>query len=103
MICIRPRDLLFNDLSPAETDKWMSVLQPQPLSGWGMTTEYAGWTEIPSVYLICENDQVLPASLQEQMATVMGARIERCESGHMVMLTMPEKVVGVIRSAVEEI
>lgn len=68
-----------------------------------MTTDYAGWTEIPSVYLICENDQILPEAYQTQMTEMVGSKVERCKSGHMVMLSMPEKVVEVIKSAVEEL
>lgn len=103
MYCKAPRELLFNDLTPSEADKWTSVLQPQPSSGWNKTIEYAGWTEIPSVYLITGNDQILPVQLQEQLAALAGSKVERCGSGHMVMLSMPEKVVEVIKGAVEEI
>lgn len=102
MYCLQPRSFLFNDLPPNETDKWISNLQSQPLTGWNVTITYAGWKEIPSVYLICENDQIIPAELQENMATMIGAKVERCKSGHMVMLSMPERVAEVIKGAVEE-
>lgn len=102
MHCIRPRELLFNDLSPTEAEKWLSVLQPQPASGWGGITDYTAWTDIPSVYLICENDQILPDEYQVQAATLTGSKVERCKGGHMVMLSMPERVVEVIVNAVEE-
>ncbi|KUJ08555.1 alpha/beta-hydrolase [Mollisia scopiformis] len=103
MHCVRPRELLFNDLSPEDTEKWLSLLKPQPLSGWGATTDYAGWKEIPSVYLICENDQVLPEAYQAKMSAMVGSKVERCKSGHMVTLSMPDKVVDVIRDAAEEV
>ncbi|CZR53887.1 uncharacterized protein PAC_03769 [Phialocephala subalpina] len=102
MHCVNPRQLLFNDLLPAETEKWLPLLKSQPLSGWNDTTTYTGWTEIPSVFLICENDQILPEEYQIQAATMMGSKIERCNSGHMVMLSMPGKVVDVVVSAAED-
>lgn len=102
MYCADARKLLFNDLSPSETEKWLRVLQPQPLSDWNDKTTYTGWAEIPSVYLICENDQILPIDYQLQAATVTDSKVERCNSGHSVMLSMPEKVVEVVVSAAED-
>lgn len=102
MHCVNPRQLLFNDLSPTETEKWFPLLKSQPLFGWNGTTTYTGWIEIPSVYLICENDQVLPEEYQIQAAMMTESKVERCKGGHMVMLSMPERVVGVVVSAAED-
>ena len=61
---------------------------------------FCGWREVPSVYLVCENDQALSRDWQIQMAEAAGSRIERCDAGHMVMLSMPEKVAEVVQAAV---
>ncbi|KAF8864375.1 hypothetical protein BDZ45DRAFT_571653, partial [Acephala macrosclerotiorum] len=99
MHCVKPRQLLFNDLSPTEIEKWLPLLRSQPLSGWNGTTTYTGWTETPSVYLICESDQILPEEYQIQATMMTESKVERCKSGHMVMLSMPERVVEVVVSA----
>jgi len=101
MICVKPRELLFNDFSDAEAEKWMKEMKPQTAEGWNGTTRYCGWQDVPSTYLVCEKDQVLPIPYQLQCAEMAGSKIERCGAGHMVMLSMPEKVVDVIRGVVE--
>lgn len=78
----------------------MRVLQPQPAEGWDGTLTYGGGKEIPSVYLVCEADQVLPSAEQEQMARLAGSKIIHCGAAHMPMLSMPEKVVEIVETVV---
>ncbi|ESZ98066.1 hypothetical protein SBOR_1597 [Sclerotinia borealis F-4128] len=99
MYCATPEKLLFNDLSENDVEKWKKALKSQPASGWDGTITYAGWKDVPSVYLVCENDQCIPQPLQEQLAGAAGSRIEKCTAGHMVMLSMPRKVADIIISA----
>jgi pimeloyl-ACP methyl ester carboxylesterase len=103
MHCKDPMDLLFNDIPASTAESWLSKLQCQPATGWADTIAYAGWKDIPSVYLICEKDGILPKELQAQMAEAAGSKVETCSSGHMVMLSQPEKVVEVIRTAAGEV
>ena len=103
MHCVNPEQLLFNDLDEEERAKWVKALKPQPAEGWNGTIRYCGWKDVPSVYLVCEKDQVLPLEIQLQMAGLAGSEVVRCSSGHCVMLSMPEKVVEVILSAAEGI
>lgn len=102
MYCKKPMDLLFNDLPASVSDSWLAKMQCQPATGWADEIQYAGWKDIESVYLLCEKDMVMPADMQLQMAGLAGCEIERCESGHMVMLSLPEKVVEVVRKAAGE-
>ena len=101
MTCISPCQLLFTDFSDSKADEWMKKLRHQPAKGWQCTIKYCGWQDAPSTYLVCEKDQALPVQIQEQCAEMAGSKIERCGAGHMVMLSMPEKVVDVIRGVVE--
>lgn len=99
MHCKDPETTLFSGMSHEETEKWMKELKCQPGEGWDQTTLYCGWRDVPSVYLVCKGDRCLPASVQVQHAKVAGSEVEKCEAGHMVMLSMPEKVVEVIVKA----
>ncbi|KAI9645958.1 hypothetical protein NHQ30_005395 [Ciborinia camelliae] len=99
MYCAAPEKLLFNDLGEDDVEKWKKALKCQPASGWDETITYAGWKDVSSVYLVCENDQCIPPPLQEQLAETAGSKIEKCAAGHMVMLSMPDKVAEVITSA----
>jgi pimeloyl-ACP methyl ester carboxylesterase len=102
MHCKEPMTTLFNDLPASVSETWLAKLQCQPATGWADVIEYAGWKDIPSVFLVCEKDAALPAALQVQSVEMAGSEIERCESGHMVMLSMPDTVVEVIRKAAGE-
>ena len=57
---------------------------------------------MPSVYLVCENDQCLPAPVQLQMAEIAGSKIEKCKAGHMPMISIPEGVAEVIIQAARQ-
>ena len=103
MYCKDPLALLFNDLPNDEARSWAGKLQCQPASGWDGKVTYGGWTQIPSVYLLCEQDAVLPLELQKKMAGLAGSEIENCAGGHMVPLSQPNKVVEVVRRAAGEV
>lgn len=102
MYCKDPIANLFNDLPPKEAEAWAKQLSFQPASGWNQVITYTGWKEVPSVYLTCENDKVLPPDFQQHFAQNAGSEIVNCSAGHMPMLSQPEKVVEVIRKAAGE-
>ncbi|KAL8656812.1 MAG: hypothetical protein Q9226_002550 [Calogaya cf. arnoldii] len=103
MYCVNPTCLLFNDLSPTSASSYVSKLQWQPASGWDDVVDYMGWKDVPSVYLICEQDAVLPPEMQQQMADRAGSEIERCNAGHCCMIGQPEKVVELVEKAAGEV
>ncbi|KAM0232136.1 hypothetical protein ACHAP5_010838 [Fusarium lateritium] len=96
--CKDPRSLLLSDLSDEETDKWLPGLQHQPLTEYPTKVHYCGWRDVPSVYIICEGDKLLPTSLQETCAKRAGGEIVRVDGGHMVQLSQTEKVADIISS-----
>jgi hypothetical protein len=62
----------------------------------------AAWREIPTSYLICEEDQAIPLFAQELMTNAvrdMGGDIETetIKTGHSPFLKDPDYVVGWIR------
>ena len=101
MHCKDPEKMLFGDLASEEATKWTKTLQMQPAAGWDDTVTYGVWKDVPSVYLVCEGDACIPAAVQLQMAERAGSKVERCAAGHMPMLSMPDRVVEVVRAAVD--
>lgn len=85
-------------MNEKSTARWLKELKCQPATGWGQTTDYAGYKDAPSVYLVCERDMAVPLEWQESLVELAGCRVVRCQSGHMPMLSMPEKVVEVCDS-----
>ena len=101
MFCKDSRNLLFSDLSDTQAKEWSKVLRPQPAEGWDSTVTYCGWKDVPSVYLVCESDQVIPVGMQEQMAQLAGSEVVRCGAGHMCILSAKEEVTEVIKGVLE--
>lgn len=101
MHCLTPEKLLFNDLDDETAKTWVKKLQSHPASGWDDTITYCGWKDVPSVYLVCENDGCIPPPLQLQLAKTAGSKIEKCAAGYMAMVSMPEMVVEVIVKAAQ--
>jgi len=99
LTCAMPEKILFNDLDDADKEKWTKALKPQPSRDWDGTITYCGWKDVPSVYLVCESDGAIPPPLQLQLAGMAGSQIEKCDAGHMPMLSMPDRVVEVITCA----
>ncbi|PWY95981.1 alpha/beta-hydrolase [Aspergillus sclerotioniger CBS 115572] len=99
MYCAQPEVLLLDDVPEPEKTKWLGVLKPQPAQGWDGIVPYAGWQDVPSVYLICEGDRALPVGLQEQLAGLAGSQVERCSAGHLPQVSQQERVVEVIEAA----
>ena len=97
---MEPDKLLFNDLNDEDKEKWLKALSPQPAEDWDDVITYAGWKDVPSTYLVCEDDQVIPPPMQVQIAESAGCKLEKCGSGHMPMLSMPERVVEVVKNAI---
>ncbi|KAF5989779.1 hypothetical protein FBULB1_624 [Fusarium bulbicola] len=96
--CKDPRNLLYSDFSDEEANKWLPGLQHQADRGWATKLQYCGWREVPSVYIVCEGDNLLPAELQERFAGLAGSEIVRVGAGHMVQLSQTEKVADIIAS-----
>lgn len=70
-------------------------------------TRAESWREIPTSYLLCEDDMTIPAAAQESMTRKVketGADIEvkRIKSDHSPFLGCPEVVVQWIRETAGE-
>lgn len=98
-----PLRSLFNDIPAAAAEKYAKELSWQP-STYIETIHvtYCAWKDIPSVYLCCTQDQIIPLEMQHRLADMAGARTESCDAGHMVILSQPERVVEFVTGAAAE-
>ena len=90
-----PLSLLFNDFPPTLAETYASGLSWQP-STWipSIHVNYGAWKDIPSAYLYCTEDRVIPLEAQREIAAMaMAEETESCDAGHMVMLSQPGRVV----------
>jgi pimeloyl-ACP methyl ester carboxylesterase len=57
------------------------------------------WRTTPSWYIVADDDQTVHPELQRAAATRMGAAAYELDSSHVPMLSQPDKVLDVIRTA----
>jgi len=57
------------------------------------------WKSKPSWYIVGKQDQTVHPDLERAMAKRMGATTYEFDSSHVPMLSQPERVLEVIRSA----
>ena len=83
-------------------DAAVAVERLQP-SCYAIVTERltaVAWRDIPSTYVICEQDQAIPLPAQEQMAK-RATHVRRLLSSHSPMLAQPVEVAQLIAEVAE--
>jgi len=85
-----------------------SMIEKLESHSWGpfiTKTTYAAYRDIPSTYLICENDNVIPVFAQEMMVKTPGSlfKVERCAAGHFPTLALPKFTADVIIRAAGDV
>ena len=91
------------DATADEASIMAAVQRPLSIASF---TEKAGapaWKHIPSWYLMCTNDQMIPQSAQEFLANRMRATQRSVASSHAPFMAHPQEVANIILEAVESI
>ena len=96
---LRSETILYNDCAPEVIADAQSRLKPQSLSSFLEPVSAASWRERPSAYLICELDNCVPATAQEEIAGSVDY-IERIAASHSPFLSRPADVEAFLRRAV---
>ncbi|OAP55307.1 hypothetical protein AYL99_10280 [Fonsecaea erecta] len=110
-----PETLFYNGVPAEEAARCLAMIRTH---SWRCkmlppTAEGAGWWEIPTSYLICEQDNAIPADLQRKMVSdanealaqrgsTLRIREETVDSGHSPFLSMTERTADFIRRTAEE-
>ena len=102
-----PEALLYHDIPSAQASHWASLLRPWSWKVMLSKNLYSAWEDIPTSYLLCRVDKMMPPSLQKLM--VQGVvdsgtqiRVEEIESSHSPFYSMPEQTAEFIRRAAGE-
>jgi hypothetical protein len=61
------------------------------------------WQSLPSSFLVADGDQVIPPDAQRQFAARMGATTVEVSTNHVAMVSRPDEVLQLIRTAVEAV
>ncbi|KAF2726368.1 alpha/beta-hydrolase [Polychaeton citri CBS 116435] len=100
-----PETIFYNGLSIEQQRDAISKLALHSYGAMWSEVSYAPWKDIPSTYLLCENDNAIQPVAQESMVNQEGALfdvVERCSAGHSPFLALPKFTAEVIRRAAGE-
>jgi len=102
-----PQDDFINhfagDVDPIRAKVMFAVQQPLAASALGEAMGEPAWRSIPSWYLVAQADQAIPPDAERVFAKRMGATVVEVNSNHLPMVSHPDEVVKLIKSAVEKI
>ena len=95
----RPLETLYADVPPGDATRAIDRLQPSSYSTVTERLSAAAWREIPTTYVICNEDQAIAPAAQEQLAK-HATNIRRLPSSHSPMLSRPVAVAQIITDVV---
>ncbi|HEX3214087.1 MAG TPA: alpha/beta hydrolase [Actinomycetota bacterium] len=91
------------DVDPVKAKVMFAVQQPLHWSALGEVMGVPAWKALPSWFLIADGDQVIPPDAQRQFAPRMGATTVEVATNHVAMVSHPEAVLQLIKTAVEAV
>jgi len=97
------RNHFVQDLPHGEADFVFATQGPLAVRCFTDQISKAAWRDKPTWYIVAENDQTIPPTVQRDSAQSMKANTIMLDSCHVPMLSQPEKVADVIVSAAKSI
>jgi pimeloyl-ACP methyl ester carboxylesterase len=91
------------DVDPVKAKIMCAVQQPLHWSALEEVMGVPAWKSLPSWFLIADGDQTIPPDAQRQFAPRMGATTVEISSNHVAMVSHPDEVVKLIKTAVEAV
>jgi pimeloyl-ACP methyl ester carboxylesterase len=91
------------DVDPARAKVLYAVQQPLAASAFGDVMGVPAWKTRPSWYLVAADDQAIPPDVERMFADRMGATTVTILSSHLAMVSHPDDVAHVIRTAAEAV
>jgi len=87
------------DVAPADANVMYAVQQPLAASTLGDVMGVPAWKQVPTWYVVAQNDEAIPADAERLFAGRMGATTIEIASSHVVMTSHPDEVADLIREA----
>jgi pimeloyl-ACP methyl ester carboxylesterase len=89
------------DVDPAEAKIMHAVQQPLTLSALEEVMGTPAWKNLPSWFAVAQHDEVIPPDAERLFAQRMGANVVEFDSSHVVMVSHPDEIADLIKTAVE--
>jgi pimeloyl-ACP methyl ester carboxylesterase len=91
------------DIDPVQANVMHSVQQPLSASALGEVMGIPAWRSIRTWYAVAGNDKAIPPDVERQFAKRMDATVTDVASGHLAMVSHPEEVADLIRTAARSV
>ncbi|CAA9490749.1 MAG: hypothetical protein AVDCRST_MAG13-1724, partial [uncultured Solirubrobacteraceae bacterium] len=94
----RPEEIFYNDCPPDVAAAAKQRLVPHARSVFTDALHGTAWRDVPTSFVVCEQDNAIPAFAQDAMAARAGT-VHRLDSGHSPFLSRPDEVAELLRAA----
>ena len=91
------------DVDPVKARVMYAVQQPLAASALQDVMGVPAWKSLPAWYLVAEGDQAIPPDAERQFAARMGATTVEVATNHVAMVSHPDDVVQLIKTAAEAV
>ena len=97
-IAERSEEVLYGDCAPEVATAAAARLTRQSVAAIATPQTAAAWRQLPSTYLICDEDRAVPPPAQEAMSARAGT-VRRVAASHSPFLSRPDDVTEVVLEA----
>jgi pimeloyl-ACP methyl ester carboxylesterase len=91
------------DVDPVKARVMFAVQQPLHWSALEEVMGVPAWRSLPTWFLIADGDQAIPPDAQRQFAPRMGATTVEVSTNHVAMVSHPDEVLQLIKTAAEAV
>jgi pimeloyl-ACP methyl ester carboxylesterase len=91
------------DVDPVKARVMFAVQQPLHWSSLEEVMGVPAWKSLPTWFLIADGDQAIPPAAQRQWAPRMGATTVEVATNHVAMVSHPDEVLQLIRTAAQAV
>jgi pimeloyl-ACP methyl ester carboxylesterase len=91
------------DVDPVKAKVMFAVQQPLSVSALDDVMGVPAWKALPSWFLVADGDQTIPPDAERLFAKRMGATTVEISSNHVAMVSHPEDVLQLIKTAIQAV
>jgi len=91
------------DVDPVKARVMFAVQQPLSATALGDVMGVPAWKALPSWFLVADGDQAIPPDAERLFAKRMGATTVEVSSNHVAMVSHPEDVLQLIKTAIQAV
>lgn len=91
------------DLPDDEAAVMAATQRPVAAAAWGEKTGVPAWRKLPSWAVVATGDKAAGSDVVMSMARRAGAQITEVDASHVVMISHPDEVTGVVRTALQAV